>query len=214
MPRKYDRNDAFFQGGIDACYWAGFIAADGCLLCIPGESEPSTVRIRLAARDAYHLEMFKAATEFAGPIAFYDGGATVSIAVSGARPWTADLESRFSITPCKSKTLRPPNLTDNDEILAFIAGLIDGDGCISVSDRGSWIERKIDLSGTEALMVWVKVHLDRLVPARRIGNVRFYACGLARLCLGGLRALALVERLPVNLPLMSRKWSKLQVVTL
>ena len=55
--RKYNVNDNFFEKtDVLNCYWAGFIAADGCI--IEGKKQ-NQLSIGLAKKDFNHLNLFK-----------------------------------------------------------------------------------------------------------------------------------------------------------
>lgn len=55
---RYSFDEDFFKGeSEEVFYWAGFIAADGCLLR-RNEKESYLLSIGLAIKDKYHLEFF------------------------------------------------------------------------------------------------------------------------------------------------------------
>ena len=63
--RQYNVDDNFFnKPNIINCYWAGFIAADGC---ITGRNK-NKLYIGLSSKDKQHLEVFKKTICFDGPI--------------------------------------------------------------------------------------------------------------------------------------------------
>ena len=63
--RQHNVNDDFFNNpNILNCYWAGFIAADGCI----GRRNNNVLSIGLSSKDKQHLETFKNNINFSGPI--------------------------------------------------------------------------------------------------------------------------------------------------
>jgi hypothetical protein len=76
------------------------------------------------------------------------------------------LQRNFNIGPQKSLVLSPPNIKDQNLILAYIVGYIDGDGTVghykaTHSDRFDWI---MSVTGTYMLLSWIKESFDQLVP--------------------------------------------------
>ena len=160
--RQHNVNDNFFEiPNIMNCYWAGFIAADGC---IHKRSKQCKLSIGLSSKDKQHLETFKNNINFSGPILessiirndkiFYSS--TINIT---SQKISDDLYKNFNITPKKSLTLLPPNITDERLIDAFICGYIDGDGSISLYKnhiRNIQDSLSISMLGTYEMITWIK----------------------------------------------------------
>lgn len=159
--RQYNVNDNFFNELNPLnCYWAGFIAADGC---VEGKKQ-NKLYICLSSKDKRHLEMFKKYIKFDGPILnnvikrdekeFYNS--TISIT---SKKIADDLYSNFNITPKKSLTLLPPNIKNKELIDAFICGYIDGDGSIVMyksKTRNIQMSLSISMLGTYEMITWIK----------------------------------------------------------
>ena len=65
--RKYNCNDNYFDKNTqESFYWAGFIAADGCVMRRGKNSKILSISIH--TKDIDHLYKFKKAIGFAGPI--------------------------------------------------------------------------------------------------------------------------------------------------
>lgn len=211
--RKYTINHEFFDGSLLSCYWAGFIAADGCI--IDGNGQHG-VKIKLSEKDRPHLERFCLDAGSDSPVKSSERGYCY-VSLHSAQ-WVRTLAQRLHITPRKSKTLRPPVGLTEAQALAFIAGLIDGDGCISYS-RYSYGKKNspvteypsIDVCGTTPMMDWVKGFMDKFVPSNRQAAVCFYKSGLARWKAGGKRAVEIKRCIEdLDLPLLARKWNRIQ----
>lgn len=121
ITRTYDL-DFFDQFTPESAYWAGFLAADGCV-----RSTRATVSLRLAATDFGHVEKFRQAVRFNGDVKI--SGSAAYLHINGPR-WVAALSRNFNITPRKSLTYRMPNLP-TDALPHFVRGVIDGDGSIT-----------------------------------------------------------------------------------
>jgi hypothetical protein len=134
MKQVYTRNSNFFsEPNILNSYWAGFIAADGCISTV-------NLLIDIHLRDIEHLEQLKTDLN-------YTGNVTVSKRNSAKlqvrdKKIVEDLKKNFNITERKTHTLQPPMIEEIDYIKAFIIGYIDGDGCIGYYKPRSKTEPK------------------------------------------------------------------------
>lgn len=156
-----------------SAYYAGFIAADGCI------RDDGTVNIKISSKDrdwlqvmADHLKPgFKVKTR-----ARRRGNPCCDMHLSPKGTIARDLYRWYNITPRKSNTLQPPhNLLDPVIIRCFIAGYLDGDGGFSYkpskglrSQKGGNAGNKgksapglqCCITGTESLIKWI----DQNVP--------------------------------------------------
>lgn len=225
---KHSANNEFFsQPNILNAYWAGFIAADGC---IAEHKECSTkiLMISITQGDRYLLERFASDTEFTGSVrldkvkdSIINGRKlnvkpTVSISVSCAQKWFVDLERNFKITPRKSLTLQPPGNLDQECSLAYIKGFFDGDGCAHLRKNGYF---NMVFYGTFECLTWIKTICNEIAPQytdnwrikrRKTAGV-FQRDKIFNYCIGEYRAEILAKKLlKLELPGMARKWDKIQ----
>ena len=118
--------DAFSSFTEESCYWAGFLAADGCIT-------GGTLKLCLGYDDHSHVEKFK---EFIG--------SSHKIAVNTEKYYRSeisfkqekvilDLKNNFNITPNKSLTYTLPTKIPKEMFKHFVRGYFDGDGCICES---------------------------------------------------------------------------------
>lgn len=166
---------------------AGFIAADGCI----GDSHRLT--ITLSSKDADHLESIRQQVGYTGRIYEYkmkerlmtppDSVKTyiigktpiVTLQIGDCNQWLHDLNQIWNITPRKTHTLRPPNLTNLRHIICYLSGLIDGDGWICLNNKADSKHGKvleISVMGTKELMTWVKRVFDFLTPGQIGGQIK------------------------------------------
>lgn len=152
--RRYTINQYFFsECNIINSYWAGFIAADGCL-----HTQDTAVSIGLNKRDKDHLRSFAECAGSNHPIHTYADMCVFKI--HGLHHWFVDL-LKFNIVPQKTLVLIPPQIENEEYIRAFIRGYIDGDGCISQrSDRKSWT---VSCVGTWLVTDWVSRQIANFI---------------------------------------------------
>lgn len=116
---------AFTDFTDSSCYWAGFIAADGCVT-------NGYVKVCLNYDDTSHIEKFR---EFLG--------SNHSITSNTRKYYRSelsfknsqiveDLETNYNIVPKKSLVYELPKIPDR-YLRHFIRGYFDGDGCICES---------------------------------------------------------------------------------
>lgn len=150
--RKYEIDEAFFDV-VDpvSAYWAGFIAADGCIVPTDGSRQPQ-VSIGIHPKDVGLLEAFSRACGLTMPIHTrpnMSGREYVYLRVSSGR-WCESLERHYSITPRKAKTLVPPTHIAPAEAWAFARGYFDGDG--HARKDGSCLQVT---SGSKVFLEWM-----------------------------------------------------------
>ena len=143
---KYTKNKDYFlnKDNLEVCYWAGFIAADGCV-----HRKYYGVSFDLSERDAKHLELFAKAVGSNASVKYRVGscGTPMASFYINSIEFTKNLCENFNITPVKTHTLKPPLHLAYSSKLAYLAGLIDGDGCINIR-RANVKGVKYDLSLT------------------------------------------------------------------
>lgn len=208
--RSYDLDTAYFsKPSIRNSYWAGFIAADGCL------TRNDALKLDLSARDRGHLEKLKSDLSFNGPIrdsltTTHSGReATYSCLAVWSKDLLLDLKHNFNLTERKTLTLLPPYWLPGSMVEAFIVGLLDGDGCIHTVDYSRRTLR-LDVAGTLSVVLWVKESFQRWCGADvRLPRIQEHDGGtLYSLSLQGRNAeRAAVRLLAVDVPRLERKWS-------
>jgi hypothetical protein len=179
---------------IQNCYWAGLIAAD------VNVRNGNKLAVALAVTDADMLQSFLEDMEYTNPVKIYSDRASVTV---NCREIVRDLKKHFNIVERKSKILQPPNIKRLSLQLAYIKGLIDGDG--SVDDT------RITIYGTKSVLSWVKNVFDNLLPDTnyRKAEVRQIQPFLFSYKIGGRRQLLMKEHLlNLNTFHLERKWGK------
>lgn len=189
--RNPNFNEDFFEEpNLINSYWAGFIAADGCVAHHSGSS--LRLSFSLQASDKSHLMNFQSAVG-AGKI-YDDAEHNKCSFYLYSNKICKDLEDRFGITPRKTFTLRPPDL-HGENALAYIAGLIDGDGSYTFNGTRPCLS----LAGTKEILVWVNRTFEmnaKISPTDNIYCMAFY----------GDKAIIIRSRIQeLKIPLLDRK---------
>lgn len=156
--KKYKHNtnhDFFNKETLSSCYWAGFISADGWI-----QSDRSKLGIKLAEKDINHIKRFRDEIETESPIAIKTQksfGVTRKYAeiCVYSHKIIKSLNENFNIADRKTLINQPPTIKCSDCKVAFIVGLLDGDGSVYKVGNGF----RTTFLGTKAMLEWVKVIL-------------------------------------------------------
>ena len=150
--KQHSCNENYFsKPNIENCYWAGFIAADGCI------TEDNSLSITLSIKDINHLKKFKNKIEYTGEIKIYtkkNKKKYCRIEIFN-KNITNDLLNNFKITKRKTLILKPPDLKNKNHIKSFITGYIDGDGHTGVHQNIFYIS----VLGTKSMITWIRKYL-------------------------------------------------------
>jgi len=157
-----------------SCYWAGFIAADGCVF-------GNEISIHLHSNDVDHLYKFKEFTGVSSSVGKSKNQNSHYIRFRSDKI-VADLKENFNIVPCKSLILKPPFSMPQQFEVHYIRGYFDGDGCLSSYKRNLNFEL---YSGSVELLEWardkIKFHVklnSNVNVKHKNGNCfRFSFCG-------------------------------------
>jgi hypothetical protein len=201
--RKYNIDMNFFSvPNIINSYFAGFIAADGCIT-----PKKHLVSFGLKADDGYILEELVKHCGFEGEVSYpiHNDYKKATLFLWGVKQWHEDLEKYYNIIPRKSLTLQPPSITDEGHIKAFIRGYIDGDGGIyTESGLNTWIIR---LRGTYEMLFWISRYFNRMVPDTRVNPAELYLDKIWSYRVSGKRSIKILSKLlEVDTPYLTRKW--------
>ena len=208
-------NETFFDVPTkDNCYWAGFIAADGCIV------RPTGLSLQLAIKDIALLHQLGKTLEWKGQVREYERWTSnkrrkmrIAVLAVSSKALVQALYRNFSITPRKSLTLQPPSIQDPDLVKAFILGYIDGDGSIGI--WGKTRSPTLKVLGTRELLDWVSTHFNTFCPAKKLAAPRKKGAGYEGnqwvYCVSGKRAIDLVRFLRTgSVQGLDRKWGILE----
>lgn len=196
---KHSRNEYYFaEKSLQSIYWAGFIAADGCI------SDGNTVSIKIKETDIDRLEQFIKDTNYAGDI-LKSGDENRKRVVVRSHQWSSDLRRLYNISQRKSLILSPPNDLSIDEALVYLIGYIDGDGTICYIGSDKYL--KLGMVGSLEFVLWAKEIFDTIDPPQRQAKSITFKGSVYEYVVYGKRAQRIINRLrniPVNK--MERKW--------
>jgi len=147
--KHYNKDDNFFHiPNLLNSYWAGFIAADGCVEEAK-KNNAERISFGLIHTDAKHLEQFVKDASYDGSVKVYENRRKAILHIT-SHQWAEDLRQNYSISSRKSLTFIPPELSlENSQ--AFLVGLIDGDGCIR---KDKWDRVVLSIIGTTETAEW------------------------------------------------------------
>lgn len=208
--RKYTLNEDYFQiPNIENSYWAGFLAADGCI----DSKRKFRIRLKLTEKDSAHLDIFKSQCNYSGKIyTFKQRGKKYCSLEINSKKWIKDLNSNFKITPIKTFTIKAPELSYQNS-LAFIIGYIDGDGCISYETPSRGKPRlRLSLIGTKEMLRWIKTQFD-FISSKHIKSKIRKNKSMWVYCIAGSKAAAVLKQLQnVTKYKLERKWNKICMI--
>jgi len=205
--RKYQVNDDFFanRDSLGCCYWAGFIAADGCV----GSPKKNCLRLKVKDTDLDHLKTFRHSIEYDGKLHITHKNENTYVCINIHSKKIVEDLACFNITNRKTLTLEPPPL-NGEQALAFLIGYIDGDGCIGIEKPKKRSPRlRLSIIGTYNMICWAKMAFDEIVPfstnanPRKVGKVFQYSIASKK----ALHVLSELQK--VNVPKLGRKWNKI-----
>lgn len=136
----------------EAAYWIGFLMADGCV-ADTGRQRPRLC-VTLHEKDELHLLRLRRFLGSSNEIyhstkALKGGGITRHSRLSVTSEKIAECLASYGVTPRKTHTAKISGLENNRH---FWRGVIDGDGCMSVSVRGNHHRLMLSLTGSHPLL--------------------------------------------------------------
>lgn len=198
ITRNLDDN-YFSDKSLQSAYWAGFLAADGCISTMPRYS----IRLSLSNKDEERVLAFAKDCGYDGPVCERDSGDMRVVHICAAYKWHDDLKELYNIEPCKARR-QPPNVT-GDMALAYSIGYIDGDGCWAYQNKSKGYKMLV-VVGPKPIVewlqsVWVQVGIE-------IGKLSItFKRGTYRLAICGSKADLLAEKLgKIEVHKLERKW--------
>lgn len=118
-------NETVFENYTqESCYWAGFLAADGCI------DVNGTIRIELAGKDKEHVYLFKEFCESDHLVSHNILKDSYKVGFC-SKPIKDSLFYNFALTINKTHELLFPMLPTISNYRDYIRGFFDGDGCLT-----------------------------------------------------------------------------------
>ncbi len=214
---------------------SGFLAADGHINVKTGERKQFLVSFFQNTSDKEILEQIQKVTKSNYTVKTRVRKWRISINkkvseginsysalyIGRAEKWIKDIVSNWNIAiGHKSYTLEAPkNLNNLDIKLAYIHGLISGDGTISLiksTKKGRIPILRVSILGTLPLLEWIKNVYSEFLQERldiKILRKKKSKC-LHDLCVSGYKAIRLFEKMrSLNCIKLSRKWDNPDILS-
>lgn len=184
--------------------------------------DKSKIVVHLSQVDLKHLKLIARTIGFNGPIlktCYYDKKTNKEKKscwlVLNSQKIVRDLELNFNI--CRTRKIKNTNIAPPSELsernqFAFMAGLIDGDGCVCIVNgkRKKYLE--LTVVGSSSLIIWVRDKACRFLKSEAS-----FVCKqgtLTRFKISGSSALTflrhVVNKSKCSDILLKRKWCKIE----
>ena len=229
--KEYTKNDSFFEipNTLNSSI-SGFIASDGHLCPYNGCKSSARLSFGLNSKDKSLLEninkilgsnykisdtvLNKKFNDKKKGIIYEYIDRKSSLHISNCNKWIEDLKKNWNIpSGKKSLILEPPyNLKDMDCCLAYICGLISGDGTILITGMKGEQYARLSLIGTEKLMYWVKDIYEKFLNKKINVNIH-KRDNIFNLTVHGINAAILIDKInSLNVLRLDRKWKKPEIL--
>ena len=175
----------FFNDTEESFYWAGFIAADGCVFDkVSKYGTYKVLQVNLSLKDKLHLEKLAKFLDVKVRVFSSNDHGKIYHKCSIQKQNSLLIESlkRFNIVNNKSFTYQFPEFVKQHHYCNhFIRGYIDGDGGWRLCDKD--FQYELNVCGNEGFLIDLKKHFDENVclryisPAYHNGQFRLIYCG-------------------------------------
>lgn len=207
------------------CYFAGHIAADGCIKV--NNKNQYSFSVDISAADKSIIDNYVKEFNYSGKIYRTERKTSISSRISKFVSITMTcfdqnakkLKEHFNLEPNKTKRLRPTNISNKYLNFAYLMGLIDGDGHIYLS-KSSTGRTNIIIgysSCSKDIVEWVKDLVDlnfkSLISCQPSKLLIVNNC--YRYSFSGIRAAAFINYLrkfPLEDYRLARKWDNPEVL--
>lgn len=179
----------FYRDTPESFYWAGFIAADGCVSYTRKNKTSGFLSILLSAQDIGVLEKFKKAVGFDGNIRItkptdHNPNGLAKLQISRIK-MLHSLE-RFNIVENKTKVYKFPKWMVNHNLVNhFMRGYVDGDGSFFITKQSGRNHLNFGVCGTREFLVDFRNILknkcdlreNKICESKRIWDLRYAGNG-------------------------------------
>ena len=202
--KRYNNLSVLLEETPETYYWIGFLLADGHF------DNGKRIIVGLAEHDRDHLEKFAKYIGYKGTISLVKKGPYSAVKLSAMdTEVVGKLCEKFDIK--SNKTHNPPESLSwipEDLFLCLLAGLIDGDGNIS-----NFCGRKDVFIRLKQEKSWLPILKEFAKYFKEEDRVKVNKQGYAEVEITGFPKIRELKKklLEYNLPLMDRKWGKIDV---
>lgn len=229
--RLQHKNNNFFDApNIENSCLAGILASDGCILMPKGKNSYRIV-IGFNYKDKSTLSAIKIKTNCNANINETVRYEAVSprnnikyngiykfcfITFSDAKQWIADLSKHWNISHNKSLTIGRPNYLSMEESLAYLCGIISGDGTIGFQRAKNDKYLYIRMLGTKELLTWAKEIFEKSIRERLKGSILLERTGanIYKFQINGLQAIKIFNKInSLDCMKIERKWNNPEILS-
>lgn len=179
---KYSCDENYFEKNNEGSfYWAGFLAADGCLYERKNYSS-FVLKITLSEKDKDHLVLFKKNIESNHPVKDYISNNYLSSEIQVCSSKIFNDLKRFNITPRKTHSYSFPSwLINHEDVHHFIRGYVDGDGSFSIykAKNRNVPQFRFSVRGTENFLTKMHEVIDENCGFKKIERKLQFSNGIA-----------------------------------
>jgi len=231
--KKYQKDELFFEvpNTVNSSI-SGIIASDGHLSPKKG-NRAGRVCLGINTKDIFLLQEFNrlaksnymiSSTEKQAIFLDKRSGKTYHyldkksrLEISSADKWLEDLYKNWNIhSGKKSHNLEPPKESNNlDNYLAYISGIITGDGSIFVNGPQAENCIRISILGTEKLLIWIKSTVEAFLNDKIKASIHpeHKNKNLYTFNINGINAARIIHKInSMEVLKLARKWEKPEVL--
>ena len=138
------------------------------------------------------------------------------LCINRVKKWYPDLKEKFNITPQKTFTLQPPNLNNKYLELAYLIGLIDGDGLVCFLPSRNNESRIGFVNASDSMVKWVcemfsSIFKNNYSMQRNSKNGVLEKC--SSISISGLPSAIIIDYLrQFPVPKLARKWENPEIL--
>lgn len=198
-----------------SAYWAGFIAADGCIKFPSGKPQ---LDVRLQIYDECYLDLLKDFLKTNKTTEYYTNPKTnrtyCYFRLSSIDNIYRKLNAFYNITPRKTLVLQPPTNLKDLYALCYIKGYIDGNGSVFIEKTPgteNCYRLIFNIVSYLQILEWTQTifarNIDGYTQVKLGQNEKVYM--LQKSFNQAINILNILRNLPT--PELSRKWSKIDL---
>lgn len=189
-------------------YWCGFLMADGNI-SFASKAATHRVSLTLAEKDKDHLVKYCQDVQIPiKHIRYNHGTKSNSVGITGDESSTAIPLKKWGVIPRKSYVYQEPKILNQELILPYIVGIIDGDGYIRVGKKNN----EITIACNKDFAPWLIENLrlfDTTFNKISIYNGTDY---MKVVRFGSKKTMTGIynQVIDMGIPYLSRKWDKIR----
>lgn len=204
---KKSNLENLLDGTPRSFYWAGLLMADG-------HTNNRRIKLALSEKDWGHIKDFGKFINFTGHVTPNKFG-SLSIAVMDT-DIVPKIRNKFGFRDNKTENppLKLPHGNDANKF-SFIIGFIDGDGSVSTPSGHNFCNIRVKVHGSWLPMLLIMADFVYDLAGQESGRPHINNCGYAEWTISNSIVVRFMKNRAeeLNLPIMQRKWGKINLTT-